>query len=337
MISSGGVGDARPLGESPVDIVIPTWNGSELLGRTLDSLSRQSHANFNVIVVDNGSTDDTVDVLERDWPDVSILSLASNAGFAHATNLGIQSGEAELVALLNNDLQLDRTWLAEMVNALRRAPDAWTATGRMLRWKQRDRVDNIGLACSWNGSCWPLGRGEPDGPCYDEPRRVFGPCAGAALYRRSAFELIGYFDPGFFAYSEDADWAFRAQLHGLPCAYVPTAVSYHLGGSTSAKLGGSLFQLRVRNEFSVVIKNYPAPALLVYWPDLLYHLADRLRQGARSGNLGAFWLAMAELLLRIPRLLRLRRAIQRGATAGWADLDRLIAPGRSPLKRLLRR
>jgi GT2 family glycosyltransferase len=324
---------SRGSGKDPpvplVQVVIPTWNGASLLPYALDSLARQDYPNFTVVVVDNGSTDDTINVVRDRWPDVSVVALPENTGFAHAINCGIKAGTATLLALINNDVELHPSWMTEMVAAFAANPRAGSLAGRMLRWHDPSTVDNVGLYCQWDGDSGPAGSGAPNGAEYDNPGDVFGASAGAGMYRRAAFESVGYFDEDFFAYVEDVDWSFRAQLRGFRCRYVPGAISYHLGSSTSLRMGRRRFYLTVKNSFVMILKNFPFWALLRHSPRILWHFVSLAKASMRERCVGVYCRALAQVVQSLVSVIRQRRTIQRSRTASRTDLEAVVGTGRS--------
>jgi hypothetical protein len=214
-----------------VDVVIPTWNGERLLTACLDALRRQTLAPGRVIVVDNGSTDASRDVVEAagaEW-----LALGENRGFPAAVNAGIAASAAPLVALLNNDAEPEPGWLEALVAAAEADPSLSLFASRM-RFAGSDLLNAAGDAFDVRGrGGYNRGLGESDGARFDEPRLVFGACAGAAMYRRSLFADIGLFDERFFLSWEDVDLDLRAALAGHRCLYVPGAVVHHRQGASS--------------------------------------------------------------------------------------------------------
>ena len=316
-----------------VSVVIPTWNGRAMLDLALDSLDRQSLTPLEVIVVDNGSTDGTVEHLRERRPEVEVVALAENAGFAAGVNRGLERARGEYVALVNNDVELHPDCLRELAAALERDAGAASAASKMLRFDDRSVIDATGDTLRWSGVALQRGQGERDTGQYDRPERVFSACAGAALYRRSAFAAVGMFDEAFFAYLEDVDWGFRAQLAGHGCAYVPTAIAYHVGSASTRREGKPdpfFYGLPRRNDVWLVLKNYPAGALLRAAPLLLVNHAGLVYVAIRDGMARAHFAALRAAVAGLPRVLRQRRAIQAARRVGRRELDPLITRGRPP-------
>lgn len=259
------------IADSCVDIVIPTWNGLELLTSCLRSIDVQSFTNYTIIVVDNGSTDGTVAVLRESYPEVRLVAFPENRGFSVAVNAGIQAGSSPLVFLLNNDTELEPDCLHFLIEAAQRQNNQFFAA-KMLDFKDHNLLDGAGDSYLRGGVGYRLGTMERDGGWYNERREVFGACAGAALYRRSFFDKVGLFDEDFFAYLEDVDLNLRANRQGLRCCFVPEARVYHVGSaSTGSKINPVTVRLSTRNTFFVLLKNYSfvvflrcLPAVFVY-------------------------------------------------------------------------
>jgi GT2 family glycosyltransferase len=316
-----------------VSVVIPTWNGRALLDVALASLERQTLAADEVIVVDNGSSDGTVEHVRSRWPSVTLVALPTNTGFAAAANRGIDRASGEVVALINNDIELHPDFLRELVGALEVDPGVASAAAKMLRFDDRAVIDAAGDTLRWSGIALQRGQGEADHGQYDAPGRVFSACAGAAAYRRSAFEEVGSFDEAFFAYLEDVDWGFRAQLAGWGCAYVPGAVAYHVGSASPRRAGRPdpfFYGLPRRNNVWMVLKSFPAGALLRYAPLVLVQHAWLLYVAVRDGMARAHLSALGAAARGLPRVLRQRRAIQRARRVGRRELEPLITRGWPP-------
>lgn len=241
-----------------ISVVIVTWNGCARVVKCLQALDQQVLHPEEILLVDNGSRDETLAVVRARFPRVRVLALGSNTGFAAATNQGIMASRGELIALLNNDTEPTPQWLQALMMALQDHPDAGWAASKLV-WAQRP-----GIIDSAGDELWSLGvvvkRGDAqeDGPTYQQPGWVFGSCAGAALYRRSVLAAVGPFDERFApAYHEDSDWNFRAQLQGFRCWYVPTAIVKHEVGATLGARSSTVLYLRARNTAFLLMKNLP--------------------------------------------------------------------------------
>jgi GT2 family glycosyltransferase len=290
-----------------VTVIIPTWNGRELLTAALRSLREQRFRDFEVLVVDNGSTDGTAAHVRAQHPEAEVLELAENHGFAGAVNAGIGRAGGEYVALLNNDMELDPAWLDELVAALDGEPGAGSAACKLRMLHEPGVLDGAGDVVTWYGATWRRGHGEPDSGQYDELGTVASPCAGAALYRRRALEEVGLFDEAFFAYLEDADWGLRAQLAGWPCRWVPSAVAYHVGGATSRRMGELETELIARNTLALVLKSFPAGRLVLWSPLIVAYQLVVLARGPRRAVLQGWSAAVRGL----PATCRARAEVRR--------------------------
>jgi GT2 family glycosyltransferase len=303
-------------------VAIPTYNGRELLQVVLPSLARQRFRDFRVVVVDDGSTDGTAEWLAAQWPDVEVV-VQENQGVTAALNACLRAGAGtELVGLFNSDVELDPDCLGELVGALREHPEAGSASPKLLDFDRRDVIDGAGDVLEWAGHGHRRGHGERDRGQYDRTRAIFGPCAGAAVYRRSAIEVVGDFDADFHAFFEDVDWALRAQLAGLQCRYVPTAVVHHMG---SATLGAGLtdftrYQLW-RNAVWVLAKGMPASLLARHAHQLAAGQLVNLAVAVRDRKLGIWLRAWRDALAGLPRMVARRRLIQRARRVSPRELE----------------
>ena len=290
----------------------------------LPSLRAQTFGDHRVTVVDNGSSDGTAEHLREHYPEVELVELGENLGFAAAVNRGIKASDSEFVAVVNNDLELVPGWLEDMVAALREHPDAGSATGKMLFYDRREVIDGAGDFASWYAISAPRGRGEIDRGQYDAPEAVFSACGGAALYRRAALDAVGPFDEDFFAYTEDVDWGFRAQLAGWTCRYVPRAVAFHMGGATSGRVPNLSRYLFFRNTLSMVAKDWPAAALVRNPHRLALFYAKSVVASIRGRWFGALARATRDALRTLPNTLRKRREVQRSRRVGLAYLNGVV-------------
>jgi GT2 family glycosyltransferase len=313
-------------GRPSVTALVLSYNGAGLLDTALPSLLAQTYPRLAVRVIDNGSTDGTEAHVRERWPQVDVLRIPENIGVAAALNRGVQSADGDLVALLNNDIELNPRWLEELVAAIGEHPRAASASGKMLRFAQRDVIDAAGDGMRWSGAGFPRGGGEPDRGQYDRAEDVFSACAGAALYRREALERVGPFDEDFFAYFEDVDWGLRAQLQGYSSRYVPTAVAYHMRGATTGRDKRRYRVPQRRNQVWLLAKNYPVGALLRHGPEILLLQLGIAVQDLREGVFDATLRGWLQALAGLPRMLRKRRAPDGGTRAALARLDAVLTP-----------
>ena len=308
-----------------VSVVIPNWNGAVHLPTCLDSLRRQTLREHEVIVADNGSSDESLDLLERDYPEVLVLALGENRGFTGACNAGIEASQGEFVVLLNNDTEVDPRWLEEVVTAFRRHPQAGLVASKMLLFDQRDTFHTAGDYYRTDGIPGNRGVWQQDQGQYDQEEHVFSSCGGSAAYRVSMLDEIGLLDEEFFFSCEDLDLAWRAQLAGWTCIYNPKAVVYHKlkatgGGTISSFYDG-------RNFLYLLAKDYPGDLWRSHWRSIL-RAQLRITWAALRAWRGAA--ARARLrgqlagLLRLPRMLRKRRGVQRSRTVKRNYLDTIL-------------
>ncbi|TVQ42168.1 MAG: glycosyltransferase family 2 protein [Wenzhouxiangella sp.] len=247
-----------------VSLIIPNWNGAHHLVECLDSLKPQCGAEVEVVVVDNASSDDSIRLLEEQYPWVRLIRLDDNLGFSAAVNAGIRATSAPLIVLLNNDTRAAPDWLEKLVNGLLARPEASFAACKMLLFDPPHAIDSAGDRFSLlTGTGINIGAGEPAEACAD-PAWVFGACAGAAIYRRSLFDDIGLFDEDFFLVFEDVDLDMRAQVAGHRCLYLPDAVVYHKRGASTDNSSRQVAARSWRNLIWVAGKNLP-PLLLTWW------------------------------------------------------------------------
>ena len=243
-----------------VSVIIPNFNGAPVLESCFKALARQSLAGFEVVLVDNGSADGSVDMARKLWPEIRIILLGQNRGFAAAVNAGLKAVNSEYAALLNNDVQPEPGWLLELKKTLAYHPRAFAAGPKLLLDPQRDRINVVGIKLKKYAESASIGAGQPDQGRFERPGRVFGVSAGAALYRREVFEDVGYFDEDYFAYLEDVDLSFRARLLGYDFRYAPRARAYHLKGWTTRRRMSSAFEIyhASRNMMFYQTINIPA-------------------------------------------------------------------------------
>ena len=312
-------------------MAVLSYDGRHLLEVILPSLARQRFEDFEVVVIDNGSRDDTVSWLRAHWPGVQVVSLPDNVGVSAALNVCARSGRGELLGLFNNDLELAPDCLGELVDALRNYPGAGWAGAKLMDFHQRDIIDGAGDIFTWGATGDRRGRGERDHGQYDAPRAIFGACGGAALYRRSALEEVGEFDEDFFAFNEDVDWNLRAQLAGFSCRYVPTAVVYHMGSATIGRGLTDFTRYHLwRNTLWIVVKDLPAGALLRHAHQLALGQLLNLITAIKDRKLDIWLRVWRDVLRGLPRALRKRREVQRRRSIALRTLESLVGVDGGP-------
>ena len=251
-----------------VSVVIPNFNGIAFLDSVLASLEGQTLSNFEVILVDNGSTDGSCSFVTANYPWVHLIELSENFGFCGAVNAGIRAAKAPYVLLLNNDTEVKEDFVEEMLAAIRRHKNAFSCGARMVQYHDRDRLDDVGNYYCALGWSFARGRGK-DIHAYETEDKIFSACAGAAIYRKKIIEKIGYFDEEHFAYLEDTDIGYRARIYGYENWYAPKAIVYHVGSGTSGSRYNQ-FKTRYssRNNIFLIYKNMPLLQIILNLPFL---------------------------------------------------------------------
>lgn len=252
-----------------ISIVIPNYNGYNFIIDCCNSLFRGIFKKFELIIVDNGSDDESCRLIKENYPEVRIVKLDKNYGFAKAVNEGIKIAKGEYVILLNNDTEVDGKWLLELINCIEKDEKIFSCSSKMINYNHRAKVDDAGDNYTILG--WTRKRGmDKSVNKYNIDCFVFSSCAGAAIYRKKVFDEIGYFDENFFAYMEDVDVSYRAKINGYKNVYCSKAIVYHIGSATSgSKYNSFKVRLATRNNIYVVYKNMPFIQFIINLPFLL--------------------------------------------------------------------
>jgi GT2 family glycosyltransferase len=301
-----------------VNVIILNWNGKHFLETCLTALRRQTFRDFETVLVDNGSQDGSAEYVREHFPEARLIALAENRGFTGGNIAGwetVRGGPADgLVVLLNNDTEAHPEWLEELHKASRAYPKAGMFASKMMMFDDRNRIDNCGFAMSTVGTAIDLVRGELDSPHWSEPRQVFGACAGAAGYRRSMLEDVGFLDNDFFMTSEDVDLSFRAQLRGYECWMIPGAIVYHRLRATMVNFPARQTFFVQRNSEFVYFKNMPAALMLRRLPERFVYELGAAAYSLKVGSSRAFLKGKIDALRQFTGCLRKRREIQRRRT-----------------------
>jgi GT2 family glycosyltransferase len=291
--------------------VIVNFNGGAIIERCLEALAAQSRPPERTIVVDNASSDGSADRIATRFPEVELMRLDHNAGFAGGNNIGVRAAKGcKWVALLNPDAFPEPTWLERLVAAAERLPEYSFFGSLLLRADDPREVDGTGDAYHVGGMAWRRDNGKALAEAHLEPGEVFSPCAAAALYRRDAFLGVDGFDETLFAYYEDSDIAFRLRLIGERCFYVPEAVVHHVGFSTAGEESPFTVYYSQRNLVWAWVKNMPTPLLLIYLPQHL--LVNLLNVGwyTARGQMRPVLRSKLDALRGLPWVIRRRRELQ---------------------------
>jgi GT2 family glycosyltransferase len=248
-------------------VIIPTWNGLRFLPTCLNALRGQTYRDFEVIVVDDASTDESVAFVKDNYPEMRVIPLHPNGGFAHGVNAGIRAAHGDIVVLLNNDTEADPDWLAEIAQRFEMNPNTGIVACKLKLFDRRDYLHSAGDYYRVDGIPGNRGVWERDDGQYDDARGVFGACGGAGAYRKSMLDEIGLFDEELVANLEDVDINWRARWAGYAIAYAPRAIVYHHVSATGGGEYGSYYV--GRNFINVLAKNYPSSLWKKHWKKIL--------------------------------------------------------------------
>lgn len=316
-----------------ISIIIINWNGREVLPLCMESLTNQTFQDFEIILVDNGSTDGSVNDLKAHWPQLSlnIIRLPKNIGFAIANNIGARASNSEWLALLNNDAFPSPTWVETLLSKAREHSEFTFFASRLLQVDRPNMIDGTGDVYHVSGLVWNRQHNHPAHLAVSQVGEVFSPQGAAGLYQRKAFLEIGGFDESYHSYHEDLDLAFRLRLRGHRCLYVPDALVYHKGSFSTGKGSDFAVQYGHRNMVWCYFQNMPGWLFWRYLPEhLLANIFTILHIGSK-GQIKAILSAKWNALCGLPRILKKRKAVQQAriatATQILASLDRrFLAP-----------
>lgn len=308
-------------------IIIPNWNGRQLLADCLHSLFLQNFKDFEVILVDNGSSDKSLEYVTSNFPQVKIIGLGKNFGFAKAVNEGVKNSQAEYLVLLNNDTSVDKDWLKNLISCADKHPEVISVNSKLLNFYNKKIIDGVGILVNEVGQAKSIGWQEEDKGQFEKESYIFGATGGGSLFRREEFIKVGLFDESYFMYSEEVDFAFRAQFLGYKSIYCPTAIIYHKHKASAKKMPQHIEYWQFRNMSQTIISDFPASLLFKNWRWLkivLVHLNTFLYQ-TKSGFFWPPFLTEIWLILHLPQLLIKRHKIQSNIKVNLSYIDGFFA------------
>lgn len=307
-------------------VIIPNWNGAFLLKDCLSSLVKQSFIGFEIILVDNNSTDNSLVYVKENFPQIRIIKLNKNFGFAKAINEGVKATSSKYVVFLNNDTNVDKNWLKSLVECAKSHPEVISVNSKLLNFDNPKRIDGVGILINEVGQARSIGWQEKDRGQYEKEEYIFGATGGAALFRREGFIKAGLFDESYFMYSEEVDFAFRAQFLGYKSIFCPKALVFHKHKATAKKMPQHIEYWQFRNMTQTIIKDFPLSLLLknfrwlkiilVHFNTILYQIKNRF-----------FWppiMTEIWLIINLPRLLKERNRIQNNRKVSLDYIDNFL-------------
>lgn len=310
-----------------ISVIIPNRDGKIYLKKCLDSLLNQSLKPLEIIVVDDASTDNSIEYLKINYSSViTIPSSNTNIpqGFAGGVNAGIRIAKGDYIALLNNDTEVDIDWLKEMHVTIEKYPNAASVSCKMYL-KDGKHLNALGLMLENGGSCRTIADGIIDNGQFEEETEIFGPSGGAALWRKNVLDKIGIFEHDYFAYYEDADLAFRARAAGYISIYAPKSKMIHLEGRCPSLARFDKVALRLRNAFWFVWSNFPRRTIItsllpILWDTFFRHM---FKYGPRIWKIEgrSFWKAAFNIIKSLPELYKKRKTRMKNCSVSPEDLE----------------
>ena len=298
-----------------ISIAIPNYNGKKYLNNCLKSIYKNSYQPNEVIVIDNGSTDGSIEFLEAEYKKLKIIRNSKNLGFAKAANQGIRESRNDYVALINNDVTLDKNWLKTFEIQIRKGNKKKVASwcGTVLT-ADGNIIESRGLSYCISGKASNIGNGERyNKKTGSAPQYIFGASGAATVYNRKAVIKAGLFDNDFFAYQEDVDLSLRLQKMGFRAIFLHEAICYHLGGFTSGKMGNFRQRMVLKNWIYIIIKNYPSKTIIKYLPQIglerMKNLYDFLKNTSLIKIIPDMGLIFIQIMLKFPKMISRRSPV----------------------------
>ena len=305
-------------------MIVLNWNGQAFLRECLGSLSRQTAVNKEVLLVDNGSTDSSLQLVTENCPEVRIIELQENLGFARGNLEGFKAAQGEFIALMNNDACADESWIENLHSAIVEDERIGLCSSKIMIKDAPELINSAATGITTAGVGFDRGVGERM-TSFGRKEIVFGACGAAVLYRRRMLEDVGFLDEDFFLYDEDTDLNFRAQLAGWKCVYVPDAIVRHKGNATAVRLSDTHVYYHTRNLEFVWIKNMPTGLMLRFaHHKVIQEIGSFCYLCLRHGKWRPYLRAKIDAVKMFPRMWKKRRAIQARRRVSNAHLRSLM-------------
>jgi GT2 family glycosyltransferase len=309
-----------PNSSIKVSVIIPNWNGSRWLAGCLSALRSQDCSDFEVLVVDDASSDGSLALIEKNFPSVKVLRLKEHRGFAAAANAGINATSGDYIVLLNNDTLPSASFIKNMVLAMdMMPPEVGSLASCMRKMDDPTLIDDTGDIFTWYGHALKRGHGRSLGE-FEAVGEILSPCAGAALYRRVFFNEVGLFDEKFVSYLEDIDLGLRGRLLGYRCTFVASAVVLHKGHGSNLP-SKDYIRFMTRNRLMLMGKNIPFSLLARHFRHILIGQLDLLIQYRHPFDSAIGYLTF---LLQIPHIIHERRRILAARVVSVDEIEKML-------------
>lgn len=319
-------------------VIIPNWNGVDLLKDCLLSLQNQSFKDFEIILVDNNSTDKSLEYVSKNFPKIKIKKLNKNYGFAKAINEGVKVSDAGYVIFINNDTQANKDFIKKLIDCANAHPEVISVNSKLLNFYNKKIIDGVGILINEVGQARSIGWQEIDKGQFNKEKYIFGATGGASLFKRLEFLKLGGFDENYFMYSEEVDFAFRAQFQGFKSIYCPKAIVYHKHKATAKKFPQKIEYWQFRNMTLTIIKDFPAKLLFKkgrFLKIILVHLNTIFYQ-LKNGFWWAPFLADTWILFHLPQILSQRKRIQSNIRVSEQYIEQFLQDKKITFWRILR-
>lgn len=312
-----------------ISIILIVWNSSVHLPRCLLSLRKQTNRNFEIIIVDNGSIDGSVDDVEKEWGDLllTVERRKTNLGFAVANNIGSRLARGKWVIMLNADAFPEPCWLENLLTSADQNPEYTAFSSRQLKFDSPNVLDGAGDAYHISGLAWRNSYNLPADQNGLEEREIFSPCAAAAMYLREQFLSVGGFDEDYFSYFEDVDLGFRLRLNGAKCLYVPGAVVHHVGSASTGKRSDFSVYYGYRNMIWTFFKNMPNPYFWLFLPLHVLSLLFFVFYLTLRGQGKVIGKAILDAMRGLPTVLAKRKVIQENKKIASNEIIKFMSTG----------